>query len=111
MEILIVVPSIFVYCGARKPTIAQGCLYYTHQITPTCATPSGWQLAAETCRGNLMSIIKTPLSNCWFSCTGILEILETMLKWYEHVVCMGDKRRANDLVIGTKTTMRTTQSK
>jgi hypothetical protein len=35
-EFLMVVPSIFAYSGARKPTNAQGCLYYTHQITPTC---------------------------------------------------------------------------
>jgi hypothetical protein len=36
-------------------------------------TPWRWQLAAETCRGNLMSIIKltTPYSVCWLSCTGI----------------------------------------
>jgi preprotein translocase subunit SecY len=25
-----------VYSGARKPTNAQGCLYYTHQIIPIC---------------------------------------------------------------------------
>jgi hypothetical protein len=35
-------------------------------------TPRRWQLAAETCRGNLMSIVKAynTIELCWFSCTG-----------------------------------------
>jgi hypothetical protein len=42
----------------------------------------------------------------------IVEGLENVLKWYGHVVSMEDNRWAkNDLVIGTKTTTRTTRSK
>jgi hypothetical protein len=73
---------VMVIYGADKTGVA-----YKKRVTPW-----RWQLAAETCRGNLMSIIKTPLSICWLSCTGKQVVLDCSLyvqlfydlytKWY-----------------------------